>query len=29
MAFELGASVCSTDWDFERFPGIDRVDPLR
>lgn len=29
VAIELGASVCSTDADFERFPGIDRVNPLR
>lgn len=28
MALELGASVCSTDRDFERFPGIERIDPL-
>ena len=29
LALELGASVCSTDADFERFPGIDRINPLR
>jgi toxin-antitoxin system PIN domain toxin len=29
MALELGASVCSTDADFERFAGVDRVNPLR
>jgi len=29
VALELGASVCSTDGDFERFPGIDRINPLR
>lgn len=29
LALELGASVCSTDGDFERFPGIDRINPLR
>lgn len=29
MALELGASICSTDADFERFPGIDRISPLR
>lgn len=28
MALEQGASICSTDRDFERFPGIERVDPL-
>ena len=28
MALEQGASVCSTDRDFERFPGVERVDPL-
>lgn len=28
LALEHGASVCSTDRDFERFPGIERVDPL-
>ncbi len=27
IALELGASVCSTDRDFERFPGLERVDP--
>ena len=25
IALELGASVCSTDADFERFPGVERV----
>jgi uncharacterized protein len=29
IALELGASICTTDRDFERFPGIDRVDPLQ
>ena len=29
VALELGASVCSTDADFERFPGVERVNPLR
>jgi toxin-antitoxin system PIN domain toxin len=29
LALELGASVCSTDGDFERFPGVERVNPLR
>ena len=28
MALELGASVCSTDADFGRFPGIERISPL-
>jgi toxin-antitoxin system PIN domain toxin len=28
MALEQGASICSTDRDFERFPGIERIDPL-
>lgn len=28
LALEHGASVCSTDRDFERFPGIERIDPL-
>jgi toxin-antitoxin system PIN domain toxin len=28
VALELGASVCSTDRDFERFAGVERVDPL-
>lgn len=28
VAIELGASICSTDRDFERFPGVERVDPL-
>lgn len=29
MALERGASICSNDRDFERFPGIERIDPLR
>jgi uncharacterized protein len=29
MALELGASICSTDSDFERFPGVDRLSPIR
>ncbi len=29
VALELGASVCSTDADFERFAGVERVNPLR
>jgi uncharacterized protein len=28
LALELGASVCSTDADFGRFPGLERVSPL-
>lgn len=28
LAIELGASICSTDADFERFPGVERVSPL-
>jgi len=28
LALEQGASICSTDRDFERFPGIERIDPL-
>lgn len=29
IALELGASVCSTDADFERFAGVERITPLR
>ena len=29
VALELGAAICSTDGDFERFPGIERINPLR
>jgi toxin-antitoxin system PIN domain toxin len=29
LALEWGASVCSTDGDFERFPGVERIDPRR
>ena len=29
IALELGASVCSTDADFERFAGVERINPLR
>jgi hypothetical protein len=29
IALELGAAICSTDGDFERFPGIERINPLR
>ena len=28
LALERGASVCSTDHDFARFPGIRHVSPL-
>ena len=28
LALERGASVCSTDHDFARFPGIRHVNPL-
>ncbi|HET7294399.1 MAG TPA: type II toxin-antitoxin system VapC family toxin [Vicinamibacteria bacterium] len=29
LALERGASICSTDADFSRFPGIERINPLR
>jgi toxin-antitoxin system PIN domain toxin len=29
IALQLGASVSSTDGDFERFAGVERVNPLR
>jgi toxin-antitoxin system PIN domain toxin len=29
IALELGATVCSTDTDFGRFPGVERISPLR
>jgi len=29
VALELGASICSTDSDFGRFPGIEHISPLR
>lgn len=29
LALEHGASICSTDADFGRFPGVDRVDPRK
>ena len=29
VALELGATICSTDADFGRFPGIERISPLR
>jgi uncharacterized protein len=28
LALERGASVCSTDHDFARFPGVRHVNPL-
>ena len=28
IAVELGASICSTDGDFARFPGVERISPL-
>ena len=28
LALEHGATVCSTDHDFARFPGIRHVNPL-
>ncbi len=28
VALELGATICSTDADFGRFPGIERISPL-
>jgi toxin-antitoxin system PIN domain toxin len=28
LALERGATVCSTDHDFARFPGIQHVNPL-
>lgn len=28
MALELGATVCSADYDFRRFPGIRHINPL-
>jgi hypothetical protein len=28
LAIELGAAICSTDGDFERFAGVERVSPL-
>lgn len=29
MALEVGGSVCSTDADFERFAGVERINRLR
>lgn len=28
LAVEHGAEVCSTDIDFQRFPGVRSIDPL-
>jgi hypothetical protein len=28
LALELGATICSADYDFRRFPGIAHVNPL-
>jgi uncharacterized protein len=28
LAIEQGATLCSTDYDFRRFAGLDHVDPL-
>ena len=28
MAIERGATVCSADHDFRRFPGVHHIDPL-
>jgi predicted nucleic acid-binding protein len=27
MPLELGAGICSTDGDFERFAGVERINP--
>jgi predicted nucleic acid-binding protein len=27
-AIELGAAIYSTDYDFNRFPGVEHVNPL-
>lgn len=29
LAIEHGATLCSADADFSRFPGLDWIDPLR
>lgn len=29
LAIEHGATVCSTDWDFARFAGVELINPLR
>ena len=28
LAIELGATICSTDHDFRRFPAVEHVNPL-
>ena len=28
LALERGATVCSADYDFRRFPGVEHVNPL-
>ncbi len=28
MAIENGATICSADYDFKRFPGVKHVNPL-
>ncbi len=28
MALERGAAICSADYDFRRFPGVEHVNPL-
>ena len=28
LAIEHGATICSADYDFRRFPGVDHVNPL-
>lgn len=28
LAIERGATICSADYDFRRFPGVDHVNPL-
>lgn len=29
MAIEYGATICSADYDFKRFPGVSHVNPLQ
>ena len=29
MAIECGATICSADYDFKRFPGVSHVNPLQ
>ena len=28
LAIERGATICSADYDFRRFPGVEHVNPL-